>query len=195
MVVNEQLIEFLEAEGVSPESASGMACVLDKMDWIQELRAVRDGDHSLSEHRDRFRFLEAKDLLNLPRQEWLVQDKIPRGALVGFVSPPERFKTFTMIDLVLSVAGGGKWLGQYETAEGPAILVLAEGSFGLPKRVAAWKDYCGVEPVGHFVTEAVPLMEEITTRIFIREVRRCVTSPGYGHRQLRQALRPHARRS
>ena len=55
--------------------------------------------------------------------------------------------------------------------------VLAEGSGGLQRRVAAWEDYCGADPTGYFVTETVPLMDDLATLRFIDEVNRVATDP------------------
>ena len=173
----DRLAAVLEARGSGSESARNVAHVLERLDPVELVNAIQNDESSGVEQGDRFRFLEADDLRDLPPQEWLVPGIIPKGALVGFVSPPERFKTFTMIDLILSVASGGKWLGRYETAQGPSILVLAEGSHGLPKRVAAWEDHCGAEAAAHFVVEAVPLMDDIATNAFIREVKQAVPNP------------------
>ena len=160
-------------EGYVEETASGVAHVISKLD-AEDLIEVLNNQNGAG---DRFRFLVADDLMDLPQQEWLVRGIVPKGALVGFVSPPERYKTFTVIDLILSVANGGEWLGRYETLQGPAILVLAEGSYGLSKRVAAWAGYRGIEPAGHFVTEAVPLMDAKVTQTFIQEVNQEVEKP------------------
>ena len=174
--MNERLDELLKPDLPEETSRSGVIRILEKLDPVALIEALQNGEPTQAP-RDRFRFIEAEELKQLPPQEWLVPGIFPKGALVGFVSPPERFKTFTIIDLILSVASGGKWLGRYETAKGPSILVLAEGSHGLPKRVAAWADYCGAEAAGHFVIEAVPLMDDTATTAFIREVKQAVPNP------------------
>lgn len=176
VVVNERLDELLKPVCAEGTSRSGIIRILEKLDPVELVEALQNGGPE-AEPGDRFRFIEARELKNLPPQEWLVPGIIPKAALVGFVSPPERFKTFTIIDLILSVANGQKWLGRYETAQGPSILVLAEGSHGLPKRVEAWEDYCGAEAAGHFVIEAVPLMDDVATNAFIREVKQAVPNP------------------
>ena len=167
---------FLEANGWIPETARNIAHVLDRVDPAK-LIAVLDGRDGTREQSDRFRFLRAKDLQDLAPQEWLVPGIIPKGALVGLIAPPEKYKTFIGLDLSLSVATGRRWLGRYETTRGPTIYVLAEGSSGLQKRVAAWADHCGTDPVGHFVIEAVPLMDDVATTAFIREVNQAVANP------------------
>jgi len=77
----------------------------------------------------------------------------------------------------LSIATGGRWLGRYETTPGEAIYVLAEGSSGLQRRVAAWADYSNTEATGYFVIEAVPLMDDPATLRFIDDVHRAASNP------------------
>lgn len=115
--MNERLEAVIEAGGNGQQTARNVANVLGKLDPSDLILAIgRDsgmsgnGNEPTRERRDRFRFLGAEDLMHLPPQEWLVPGIIPKGALIGFVSPPERYKTFTIIDLILSVAQGGRWL-------------------------------------------------------------------------------------
>ena len=179
----DRIAEVLAAGGSSVETSRNVAHILDRLnraDLIGALNgngpAVEDGP-STNGRRPHFRLLRAEDLKDLAPQEWLAHGVIPKGALVSLVAPPERYKTFIGLDLHLSVETGGRWLGFHETTQGECVYVLAEGSGGLQRRVAAWADYCGKTPSGYFVVESVPLMDDLATLRFIDEVNRVVANP------------------
>ncbi len=194
VVVNDRLTEVLVATGfIGEETASNIARTLDKVDRGELIAALNGdqpagvgtvrrfasllGDVETSGHRAPFVLLRAEDLNNMKPPEYVLPGVIPKGALACLFAPPERFKTFIGLDMSLSIATGGRWLGRYETTPGEAIYVLAEGSSGLQRRVAAWADYSNTEATGYFVIEAVPLMDDLATLRFIDEVHRAASNP------------------
>ena len=176
--MNSALIALLEGSGSSEVTARNVSQLISRLDPTKLAFAL---NHNASDETEkaRFQFIDVWDLLRLKPQEWLVPGVLPRSALAVLVAPPERYKTFLGLDLALTIATGmGTWLGRFGAACGPVVYVSAEGSGGLLKRVQAWVDYNGREPDNiHFITEAVPLLEDTTTDIFIRELQAAVTDP------------------
>jgi hypothetical protein len=83
------------------------------------------------------RILSLKQILELPKLQWLVADMLPLGTLAVLFGDPGAGKSFVALDLALHVATGEHWLGR-ATMTGPVIYIAAEGLFGLPLRIRAW---------------------------------------------------------
>ena len=83
------------------------------------------------------RLFNTTELLRLPPPQWLVQDILPAGGLVGLYGPPGDGKSFLAIDLALCVASGQAWHG-HSVKQGFALYVSGEGGTGIGKRVQAW---------------------------------------------------------
>lgn len=69
---------------------------------------------------------------------WAVQDWLPDKSITFLVSPPESYKTWILLDLVVSVATGTPFLGEYAVNKtGAAIVIQQEDSHeGLTDRLA-----------------------------------------------------------
>jgi RecA-family ATPase len=81
--------------------------------------------------------LTFKELLAQPEPPWLIQDII-RADQVGVVyGPPNKGKTFLVLDWGMHVAAGLPWVGR-PTTQGPVLYMAGEGAFSLQKRGAAW---------------------------------------------------------
>lgn len=84
--------------------------------------------------------LTMRELLARPEPPWLIED-ILRGDQVGVVyGPPNKGKTFLVLDWGLHVAAGLTWVG-HQVTQGPVLYMAGEGAFSLQKRAAAWMDY------------------------------------------------------
>lgn len=83
------------------------------------------------------RLYSTDELLILPPPDWLIQDIMPEGGLVGLYGAPESAKSFAAIDMMLCVATGTPWHG-HEVKQGFGLYVAAEGGAGIGKRVRAW---------------------------------------------------------
>lgn len=70
--------------------------------------------------------------------KWTIDDWLPAETIAFMVSPPGSYKTWLLLDLAVSVAGGKPFLGEYEVNEtGPVIIVQQEDFHGqLAERVA-----------------------------------------------------------
>lgn len=109
----------------------------------------------------RFRLLTVADLADLPPLTWLADGILTAGGLASLYGAPGSGKSFLATDLVLSVAAGIPWLGR-EVLQGGAIYFAAEGTAGLPQRVAAWLLAHPEADVraARIVTESVNLMSD-----------------------------------
>ena len=105
------------------------------------------------------RLYSTAELLALPPPEWLIDPIMPTGALVGLYGEPWSGKSFVAIDMALCVASGLPWHG-FETRQGFALYVSAEGGTGIGKRVLAWLTYHQL-PVAQahvaWLTESIPI--------------------------------------
>ena len=59
--------------------------------------------------------------------EWIVRDWLPSKTIAFVISPPGTYKTWTILDLCVSVAGGTPFLGKFPIEEtGPVMLIQQE---------------------------------------------------------------------
>lgn len=86
------------------------------------------------------RFLSIDDLANLPPPVWMVEGVFERGSLVMLAGPPASLKSFMLIDWLLCMASGRKWLNR-KTQTCKVAYVLGEGKSSLFKRITAWIKY------------------------------------------------------
>ncbi len=84
------------------------------------------------------------EAINLPPPSWLVEDTLPDGGLSFLVGPPGVGKTFSAIDLALSVAYGRPFLGK-EVRQGRVVYVAAEGHRSVARRMLAWCRFYGLD--------------------------------------------------
>jgi hypothetical protein len=91
------------------------------------------------------RIYSMTELLKLPPPEWLVENVLPAGGLIGLYGEPGSFKSFIAIDIAMSIATGLSWHGA-EVRKGHVIYVAAEGGTGISKRAAAWLQHRRIRP-------------------------------------------------
>ena len=89
------------------------------------------------------------ELLQMPKEEYLVKRMIPRQGFGVLYGASGSLKSFVGLDLCYAVALGRPW-AQRGVARGPAVYVAAEGASGLSKRVA------GVREAKREVPESTP---------------------------------------
>jgi RecA-family ATPase len=83
------------------------------------------------------RLLSTLELLNMPAPTWQVEGVIPAGGLIAIYGPPGCGKSFTTIDVAMSVATGRDWFG-HKVEPGFVVYISAEGGAGISKRAKAW---------------------------------------------------------
>jgi hypothetical protein len=71
------------------------------------------------------RIYSMTELLRLPPPEWLVENVLPAGGLIGLYGEPGSFKSFIAIDIAMSIATGLSWHGA-EVRKGHVIYVAAK---------------------------------------------------------------------
>jgi RecA-family ATPase len=104
--------------------------------------------------------IHASELKALPSPEWLIDKKLPRRGLGVIYGQPGSGKTFYLLDQLLTVA---------QTQ--PVVYAPTEGLYGLDNRLAALRDYRGLE-LGKFYVykKPVELMKLASVNGFIQEV-------------------------
>lgn len=85
----------------------------------------------------RDKLLTYSQLMQMPSPEPLVEGWLWRDSVAWLAGAPGEGKTFTAIDLALSVATGSPWHG-HAVKQGNVLYVMAEGAAGGRDRVAAW---------------------------------------------------------
>lgn len=126
---------------------------------------------TVSESESKFKLYSADALMEFPDAEWLIDEMIEVGALAVLYGPSKSAKSFTALDLALSIASGRPWQG-FEVKPGNVVYVVGEGTRGIKRRVLAWKQVNGVEKVGgaFFVMQAPKVLDpkdlgDLTTKI------------------------------
>jgi putative DNA primase/helicase len=86
----------------------------------------------------RFELLSAADLANAPPMQWMVRGVLPLEGLAALYGPSGSGKSFLVLDIAASIAGGDDdWFGRRVT-QCPVIYCALEGEGGMGKRVKAW---------------------------------------------------------
>lgn len=81
----------------------------------------------------------------MPAPHWLIDGMFEVNALVMLAGPSYSFKSFLLLDWLLSVASGRKWNGK-KTLLQKVAYVLGEGKASLIKRINAWVTYNDLTP-------------------------------------------------
>jgi putative DNA primase/helicase len=89
----------------------------------------------------RFKLLSADNLCSMPPMSWMVRGILPRSGLAALYGPSGSGKSFLVLDIAASVAGGElEWFGRRVT-QVPVTYCALEGEAGIGKRIEAWKKY------------------------------------------------------
>lgn len=76
--------------------------------------------------------------IQIKKIDWLVEGMIKQQSLVMFGGMPSGGKTYLAIELMLSVASGKPFLGQYPVKQGDAVFIACEGRDSVLRRTSAW---------------------------------------------------------
>lgn len=105
----------------------------------------------------------AEQVQELPDPEWQVEDLFQQESLITLFGQEGSFKTFTALDLSLSLATKTPFHGR-EVNGGKVVYVYAEGAPGLKLRLRAWTQAHGINsgsaPNAWFIPTAVNLMDD-----------------------------------
>lgn len=69
---------------------------------------------------------------------WAVEDWLPDKSIIFLISPPESYKTWLLLDMAISVAGGIPFLGSFKTLRsGPTMIIQQEDAHaGIAERMS-----------------------------------------------------------
>lgn len=70
---------------------------------------------------------------------WTVENYLEAEAVGVLYGDAAAYKTFTAIDMALSVCHGKAWLGTHRVEQGSVWIIAGEGLRGMQRRVAAWR--------------------------------------------------------
>ena len=108
----------------------------------------------------RFKLLTGTELANAPPMGWMVRGVLPRDGLAALYGPSGSGKSFLVLDMATSIAGGAyRWFGRRVT-QCPVTYCALEGEAGMGKRVAAWSRH-HKKPVSdalRFITQPFDLL-------------------------------------
>lgn len=109
----------------------------------------------------RLPILTLAEIATLPPVTWLVKDLIPKQSLAMVYGEPGGGKTFTALDIALTVAHGSSWHGM-DTVRGQVFYVAGEGVGGFRKRIAAWHKHRELPEAAPFylIPKAVNLLDD-----------------------------------
>lgn len=110
--------------------------------------------------RKRFAFTTPAEILTRPAPERLVDDFLLVNSTSMTFGDSESLKSFIMLDVSLSIAGGWYWQGR-KVKQGPVVYIYAEGGADLHLRLQAWSKAHGrpLPETLYFVEEAVHFLE------------------------------------
>lgn len=86
---------------------------------------------------ERFRWLSLDELETAKPPTWLIDNVLVAGSFTMVAGRERSLKSFSVLDMGLSVAAGAAWQGM-RTMQGPVGYVVAEGQSGVSRRVDAW---------------------------------------------------------
>jgi ABC-type dipeptide/oligopeptide/nickel transport system ATPase component len=92
--------------------------------------------------------LTEADLAAMPPPKWRVPGWIPEGGIVAIVGPSGAGKSFLALDLVLTLATGGKRFGRIDIEDPETVKAhyyIGEGATGYHQRIDAWRRHHGTD--------------------------------------------------
>jgi AAA domain len=96
--------------------------------------------------------LSTDDLLNVPEQEYLIKDVLPRYGIGCIYGPSASGKTFVVLDMVNAIARGKGWFG-HKVTQCKVLYICLEGKGGFPARIKAYIKHHNIE--GNHLVEYV----------------------------------------
>jgi putative DNA primase/helicase len=128
----------LQSGGVGAVRKAFTALAKDRP-WLMQLASRQPPDQQEAGTRTRrIRFVDDDAFECRPQRHWL----IPKSGIVLVYGPPGCGKSFLTMAWSLCIASGIQWLG-HPVTRGPVAYIAAEGSFGLGRRIKAWKAHHG----------------------------------------------------
>jgi hypothetical protein len=91
---------------------------------------------------NRFSFIPASELCNLPPLVWRVKNLLPDQGLGAIFGPSGSGKSFYVLDLLAHLVFGKEFWG-HKVNSCPVVYVALEGTGGIGKRIQAWEKHNG----------------------------------------------------
>lgn len=113
-------------------AAAGMAAAMEQPDAIEALLAE---------------MLEPGEVISRPPPRYLIHGLLQFDSESWMIGPPGSKKSFVVLDMAAAVLTGGEWQGR-RTNPADVVMIVAEGSGGLGKRLKAWEVRHGKMPTG-----------------------------------------------
>lgn len=126
-----------------PEKGKDVSDWFDAGHTVDELTGLIQGTPRWGEKPRRIQLIDEDELNNLKDPGWIADGWIPASAYATLFGESGAMKTFAALDLALSIALGLEWHG-VAVKQGPVVYIVAEGLYGMKRRVAAWRKYHGV---------------------------------------------------
>lgn len=143
----------------------------DRIESVAEtLRGRSGGTH--------FQLLSEVEISGLQPAAPLIEGVAFAESLIVLVGRYGTMKTFVLLDLALCIATGNDWHGRRAT-RGSVVYVCAEGSRGIPNRVAAWRaarQYEGPLDI-HFLPRSVLMTNGAQVGRLITSIRKTGIQP------------------
>lgn len=108
-----------------------------------------------------FSFLSLAELFKRPEPDWIIDGILPEAAFGAIYGQPASGKTFTAVDIALSIALGDPWRGR-PVKQGSILYIAAEDDRGVQIRFAAGLAARGVSDAPIRVLPAAPVLTDKT---------------------------------
>lgn len=116
------------------------------------------------------KILSYQDILSMPPPRWLVYDYLLENSTSMLIAPSGSYKSFTALDLSLSVATGKPYHDNI-VQQGDVLYIAGEGSSGYRARIGAWKEHYQLTIDRFFLLpNAIDLMKEETINNILEDV-------------------------
>lgn len=89
---------------------------------------------------NRFTFLTAQDIRNMPPVRELVHGVLPSKGLGSFYGAPGSGKSYLAISLAAAIASDRDWFG-HQVEPHKVVYLALEGAGGIPRRIGAWEAF------------------------------------------------------
>lgn len=133
--------------------------------------ALRQTPDRIAEQDATFPSIDDEELSNLPDPAWLIEGLLPTDSGVLLYGRRSSYKSFVLLDMMLSVQAGRPWHA-HEVTQGQAVYVAAEGWGGLKRRVHAWKLHNEIRgKVGLVIVRGKTLRTEASIDALIGSIR------------------------
>ena len=108
----------------------------------------------------------------LPEAQWLIEGLFEKDALAIIWGASGEGKTFVVLDMLVAIATGEKWLGKYPVKKGNVIYAIGESPRGLMRRAAGAARYRGLKDVPglHFYPQAPQLLTAQGLKHFLKQI-------------------------